>query len=146
MPNLRRMLDSRVTPSDLSFSECRRQRIWVQNDKEQISRVSGDAQPRCPACAGGLRVRVTLLVRSELFGVQAPSHLDEKRDDTDTVRTHEKTYSSDFRFRRKLSGTTAHCLLGTQRPYMLCGSMGLVLPNYRVCGHGTAQWSVGGCI
>ena len=37
-----------------------------------------------------------------------------------TVRTHEKACSSDSRFRRKLSGTTRHRLLGTQRPQMLC--------------------------
>ena len=37
-----------------------------------------------------------------------------------TVRTQEKASSSDSRFRRKLSGTTGHRLLGTQRPQMLC--------------------------
>jgi len=36
------------------------------------------------------------------------------------VRTQEKTCSSDSRFRRKLSGTTGHRLLGTQRPQILC--------------------------
>ena len=36
------------------------------------------------------------------------------------VRTPEKSCSSDSRFRRKLSGTTGHHLLGTQRPQMLC--------------------------
>jgi len=38
----------------------------------------------------------------------------------DVVRTQEKACSSDSRFRRKLSGTTGHRLLGTQRPQMLC--------------------------
>jgi len=36
------------------------------------------------------------------------------------VRTQEKSCSSDYRFRRKMSGTTGHRLLGTQRPQMLC--------------------------
>ena len=36
------------------------------------------------------------------------------------VRTQERACSSDSRFRRKLSGTTEHRLLGTQRPQMLC--------------------------
>jgi len=36
------------------------------------------------------------------------------------VITQEQTCSSDSRFRRKLSGTTGHRLLGTQRPQMLC--------------------------
>ena len=40
--------------------------------------------------------------------------------DYTTVRTQEKACSSDSRFRRKLSGTTGHRLLGTQRPQMLC--------------------------
>jgi len=35
------------------------------------------------------------------------------------VRTQEKSCSSDSRFRRKLSETTGHRLLGTQRPQML---------------------------
>jgi len=38
----------------------------------------------------------------------------------DGVRTQETSCSSDSRFRRKLAGTTAHRLLGTQRPQMLC--------------------------
>jgi len=38
----------------------------------------------------------------------------------DSVRTQEKACCSDSRFRRKLSGTTGHRLLGTQRPQMLC--------------------------
>jgi len=36
------------------------------------------------------------------------------------VRIQEKACSSDSRCRRKLSGTTGHRLLGTQRPQMLC--------------------------
>jgi len=36
------------------------------------------------------------------------------------VGTREKTCSSDSRLRRKLSGTTGHCLLRTQRRQMLC--------------------------
>jgi len=36
------------------------------------------------------------------------------------VKTQEKACRSDSRFRRKLSGTTGHRLLGTQRPQMLC--------------------------
>jgi len=36
------------------------------------------------------------------------------------VRTQKKACSSDSRFRRKLSGTTGHRLLGTLRPQMLC--------------------------
>jgi len=36
------------------------------------------------------------------------------------VRTQQTSCSSDSRFRRKLSGTTGHRLLGTQRPQMLC--------------------------
>ena len=34
--------------------------------------------------------------------------------------TQERACSSDSRFRRKLSGTTGHRLLETQRPQMLC--------------------------
>jgi len=37
-----------------------------------------------------------------------------------TVRTQDKVCCSDSRFRRKLSGTTGHRLLGTQRPQVLC--------------------------
>jgi len=40
------------------------------------------------------------------------------------VRTQKKSCSSDSRFRRKLSGTTGHRLLGTQRMQMLCGAAG----------------------
>jgi len=36
------------------------------------------------------------------------------------VRTKEKACSSDSRFRRRLSGTSGHRLLGTRRPQMLC--------------------------
>jgi len=36
------------------------------------------------------------------------------------VRTQETACSSDSRFRHKLSGTTGHRLLETQRPHMLC--------------------------
>jgi len=36
------------------------------------------------------------------------------------VKPQEKACCSDSRFRRKLSGTTGHRLLGTQRPQMLC--------------------------
>jgi len=36
------------------------------------------------------------------------------------VRTQEKACSSNSRFRRKLSGTTGHRLLGTKRPQILC--------------------------
>ena len=40
------------------------------------------------------------------------------------VRTQETTCCFDSRFRRKLSGTTGHRLLGMQRPQMLCMAAG----------------------
>jgi len=67
--------------------------------------------------------------RSTLAGIHSPPLVS-----SSSVRTQEKASSSDSRFRRKLSGTTGHRLLGTQRPQMLCGSMDLVLSICRVCG------------
>jgi len=44
----------------------------------------------------------------------------EREEEKRMVITQETACSSDSRFRRKLSGTTGHRRLGTQRPHMLC--------------------------
>jgi len=49
-----------------------------------------------------------------------PSRSTQSASKTGVVRTQERACSYGSRFRCKLSGTTGHRLLGTQRPQMLC--------------------------
>jgi len=51
------------------------------------------------------------------------------------VRTQERACSSDSGFRRKLSGTTGHRLVGNaETAVVVCGSTGLVLSIHKLSG------------